>query len=137
MDLKQLYSSSLQELTFNSKPIITNLTIIAEENIHLAPSIVQAIEEQLLKVFSFPKKVPTNQKLPLMYLMDSILKNVGKDFINCFQTNLINTFTNTFFNVSDADKMRLQVLFSNKETHTYLENTPRRLFVPFAPHIQA
>lgn len=50
--LKNQYLNSLRELTFNSKPIITNLTIIAEENLSNAHVIVQAIEQQISNVSS-------------------------------------------------------------------------------------
>jgi pre-mRNA cleavage complex 2 protein Pcf11 len=44
------YESELEELTFNSKPIINNLTIIAEENIHAAEDLVKVIESRIYKV---------------------------------------------------------------------------------------
>ncbi|ANB11561.1 mRNA 3' end processing factor [Sugiyamaella lignohabitans] len=44
------YLDSLQELTFNSRPIITNLTVIAQENIQHAQIIAKAIEEHIHKV---------------------------------------------------------------------------------------
>lgn len=45
------YQSSLEDLTFNSKPHINMLTILAEENINFAKDIVAIIEAQISKVF--------------------------------------------------------------------------------------
>lgn len=45
------YLSSLEDLTFNSKPHINMLTILAEENLHFAKDIVAIIEAQIAKVF--------------------------------------------------------------------------------------
>lgn len=45
------YQSSLEDLTFNSKPHINMLTILAEENLHFAKDIVAIIEAQISKVF--------------------------------------------------------------------------------------
>lgn len=45
------YQSSLEDLTFNSKPHINMLTILAEENLQFAEAIVAIIEAQIAKVF--------------------------------------------------------------------------------------
>lgn len=45
------YQSSLEDLTFNSKPHINMLTILAEENLNFAKDIVAIIEAQISKVF--------------------------------------------------------------------------------------
>lgn len=50
-DACQEYQSSLEDLTFNSKPHINMLTILAEENLHFAKDIVAIIEAQISKVF--------------------------------------------------------------------------------------
>uniref|UniRef100_A0A672TIT2 PCF11 cleavage and polyadenylation factor subunit n=1 Tax=Strigops habroptila TaxID=2489341 RepID=A0A672TIT2_STRHB len=43
------YQSSLEDLTFNSKPHINMLTILAEENVPFAKDIVSLIEAQIAK----------------------------------------------------------------------------------------
>ncbi|ENN78835.1 hypothetical protein YQE_01178, partial [Dendroctonus ponderosae] len=49
-EIKTEYTSSLADLTFNSKPLINVLTMLAEENLPNAKTIVEAIEEHLYKV---------------------------------------------------------------------------------------
>lgn len=52
-EIKAEYTSSLADLTFNSKPLINVLTILAEENLPNAKVIVEAIEEHLSKVIIY------------------------------------------------------------------------------------
>ncbi|CAG8669655.1 6757_t:CDS:10 [Rhizophagus irregularis] len=99
--VRQDYLASLQDLTFNSKPIITNLTIIAQENINAARAIVQAIEEQI-------RTCPPQHKLPVLYLLDSISKNVGGTYIMLFSRNLYQTFMDTYNSVEQATKSKLE-----------------------------
>uniref|UniRef100_A0A8C2Y6J1 CID domain-containing protein n=1 Tax=Coturnix japonica TaxID=93934 RepID=A0A8C2Y6J1_COTJA len=47
------YQSLLEDLTFNSKPHINMLTILAKENVPFAKDIVSLIEAQIAKVFIF------------------------------------------------------------------------------------
>lgn len=83
------YAISLEELTFNSKPIINSLTMIAEESLEFAPAIVGVIERTLAER-------PPDKKLPVMYLLDSISKNVGGAYIDQFAIHLPDTLGETF-----------------------------------------
>ena len=47
------YSSSLADLTFNSKPLINMLTMLADDHVQYAAEIVQVIEAHIQKVLSF------------------------------------------------------------------------------------
>ncbi|XP_069495971.1 pre-mRNA cleavage complex 2 protein Pcf11 [Ambystoma mexicanum] len=94
------YQSSLEDLTFNSKPHINMLTILAEENLPFARDIVALIEAQIAKA-------PTAEKLPVMYLMDSIVKNVGREYLDAFSKNLVSTFVNVFEKVEENTRKSL------------------------------
>ncbi|CAG8447467.1 5023_t:CDS:10 [Diversispora eburnea] len=100
-NVRQDYRASLQELTFNSKPIINNLTILAQENINAARAIVQAIEDQI-------RTVSPTQKLPVLYLLDSISKNVGGTYIQLFARNLCHTFMEIYNVVDQPTKQKLE-----------------------------
>ncbi|XP_060681979.1 pre-mRNA cleavage complex 2 protein Pcf11 isoform X3 [Hemiscyllium ocellatum] len=94
------YQSSLEDLTFNSKPHINNLTILAEENLKYSPEIVKLIEAQITKA-------PASEKLPVMYLMDSIVKNVGGSYISLFAQNLSPIFSSVFEKVDESTRKSL------------------------------
>ena len=42
----------------------------------------------------------TEHKLPCLYLMDSILKNVGKQYLQLFTQNIVSTFAGVFEKVT-------------------------------------
>ncbi|KAG0364600.1 hypothetical protein BGZ54_007341 [Gamsiella multidivaricata] len=87
--IRQLYRNELATLTFNSKPIITSLTIAAQENIGVAKVIVQTIEDRL-------RTAPPNQKLPTLYLIDSIIKNVGGPYLHLFGRSIVTLFLDAY-----------------------------------------
>ncbi|CAB1415618.1 unnamed protein product [Pleuronectes platessa] len=94
------YQSSLEDLTFNSKPHINMLTILAEENLTFAKDIVAIIEAQI-------SKAPAAEKLPVLYLVDSIVKNVGGEYLAVFAKNLITSFICVFEKVEENTRKSL------------------------------
>lgn len=53
LEIVEEFKSSLVELNKNSKPLISMLTILAEEYIEQAPAIVAVVEDHLQKVNIF------------------------------------------------------------------------------------
>uniref|UniRef100_A0A8B9KJZ5 Pre-mRNA cleavage complex 2 protein Pcf11 n=1 Tax=Astyanax mexicanus TaxID=7994 RepID=A0A8B9KJZ5_ASTMX len=94
------YQSSLEDLTFNSKPHINMLTILAEENLQFTKDIVAIIEAQITKA-------PTAEKLPVLYLVDSIVKNVGGQYLEVFAKNLVTSFICVFEKVDENTRKSL------------------------------
>lgn len=83
------YDQFLIQLTFNSKEMINNLTKIAGENIKSATGLSFVIEARIINA------APTG-KLPYLYLLDSIVKNIGGVYVHKFSRNLYNVFRNVY-----------------------------------------
>ncbi|XP_048526467.1 pre-mRNA cleavage complex 2 protein Pcf11 isoform X1 [Dendroctonus ponderosae] len=110
-EIKTEYTSSLADLTFNSKPLINVLTMLAEENLPNAKTIVEAIEEHLYKV-------ATDVKLPILYLIDCIVKNVGETYTGLFSQNIVSTFCTVFKKalLSKVDEKTRLEMFKLRQT---------------------
>lgn len=113
------YRKSLSDLTMNSKPMILMLTMLAEDYKDTkAAEIVSCIEQRLYQV-------KTDQKLPTLYLLDSICKNVNVTvYIPLFEKKIVKMFCHTFERSDEKTRISLfklrqtwNVVFSNEVLH--------------------
>ncbi|ODQ82392.1 hypothetical protein BABINDRAFT_5370 [Babjeviella inositovora NRRL Y-12698] len=106
------YTQSLEELTFNSAPLIKTLSVIAGESVSLASEIALAVQFRI-------NKCPPTQKLFAFYLLDSICKNVGNPYNILFGTSIYDLFTRNYTLVSDQVRQKLINLFTTwRDTKT-------------------
>ncbi|XP_070503584.1 pre-mRNA cleavage complex 2 protein Pcf11 isoform X2 [Chironomus tepperi] len=99
-EVEDEYLSSLMDLNVNSKPLINMLTMLAEDNMECGHVIVRAIEKHLAQV-SF------DVKLPILYLIDSIVKNVGAKYKQLFAQNIVNIFCGVFEKVNEKVREKM------------------------------
>ncbi|XP_061164591.1 pre-mRNA cleavage complex 2 protein Pcf11-like [Saccostrea echinata] len=103
----QEYHSSLEDLNANSKPLINMLTMLAEDNEQYAPEIVKVIETHL-------QQAEPSKKLPTLYLIDSIIKNLPKSsYPSLFAQNIVQTFCTTFEKVDEKTR---QCMYKVRQT---------------------
>ncbi|KAH8922214.1 hypothetical protein BT69DRAFT_1282456, partial [Atractiella rhizophila] len=102
--LREFYRNELAYLTVNSKPVINRLTMIAEEHARTrANVIVQCIEEAL-------NRAPSYLRLPLLYLIDSISKNIGHPYPSLFSRFIERSFLQSYHLVSAEQPQARQKL---------------------------
>jgi len=83
------YQWELKKLTFNSKPIINHLTIMAGDNKHVHEQIVSMICDRIAAA-------PITMMLPPLYLLDSIVKNIGDVYVTTVSRKLERVYCETF-----------------------------------------
>ncbi|XP_037041667.1 uncharacterized protein LOC119078281 [Bradysia coprophila] len=107
LDIEKEYLSSLSDLNWNSKPLILMLTDVAAENIDHAQVIVDAIIKHI-------NKTPPEMKLPVLYLIDSIVKNLGKKYdgryLDLFSRSIVNIFCDVFQEVNEKVRAKMFAL---------------------------
>ncbi|KAF2145890.1 uncharacterized protein K452DRAFT_294529 [Aplosporella prunicola CBS 121167] len=97
------FRDALQDLKMNSRAEITNLTIIAKENTEHAQAISRELENHV-------RSTRPEWKLPALYVLDSIVKNVGTPYTVYLGRNLYNTFVNTYTLVDNPTRKALEGL---------------------------
>ena len=88
-EAKLTYYTLLRDLTFNSKEKINQLSQISEKNSKYARIIVDVVYKHI-------KEAIPGQKLPTLYLIDSIIKNVGGIYKQLFEEHIVEMFLLVF-----------------------------------------
>lgn len=94
------YRDALEGLTSNARVEISNLTLIARENTESAHAIAEVLVDHI-------KQVNPPKKLPALYLLDSIVKNVGTPYTLFFGRKLYQTFMEAYASVDNATRRKM------------------------------
>ncbi|KAI1863948.1 hypothetical protein JX265_005049 [Neoarthrinium moseri] len=94
------FRDALEGLQLNSRFEIQNLTMIARESTEEALVISQALQDHI-------KRAAPHKKLPALYVLDSIVKNVGTPYTIFFGKRLYNTFMEAYASVDMATRRKM------------------------------
>ncbi|TKA65231.1 hypothetical protein B0A49_04160 [Cryomyces minteri] len=95
------FKESLQDLQMNNRYEISNLTIIAKENTEHAQAISRVLENHI-------RTAPPPRKLPALYVLDSIVKNVGTPYTVYLGRNLYSTFMDAYTLVDGQTRKNME-----------------------------
>ena len=106
----KMYNSHLKTLTFNSKPIITNLTVIAHDHAaRMSAVVAKCLDDHIMQ--SHP-----SIRLPALYTLDSISKNIGHPYTQLWSARIVPIFLETYRLVDQPTKMRMEELLGTWKT---------------------
>ncbi|KAI1430581.1 hypothetical protein GGR50DRAFT_191040 [Xylaria sp. CBS 124048] len=95
------YRDALEDIQTIGRPEIANLTLIARENIEHALAISGALVDHI-------KRAAPHKKLPSLYVLDSIAKNVGTPYTLFFSRKLYQTYMDAYAMVDMATRRKLE-----------------------------
>ncbi|KAH8888210.1 hypothetical protein GQ53DRAFT_767715 [Thozetella sp. PMI_491] len=94
------YQHALEDLTMNSRIEIGNLTSVAKDSLQHAHAIAEVLQNHI-------KKAPPNRTLPALYVLDSIVKNVGTPYTLYFGKNLFSIFMGAYTKVDNMTRRKM------------------------------
>ncbi|KAI5862352.1 hypothetical protein GGS23DRAFT_610526 [Durotheca rogersii] len=106
------FRDALEDLQSNARYEISNLTVIARENTEHALAISGALQDHI-------KRVAPHKKLPALYLLDSIVKNVGTPYTLFFGRKLYQTFMDAYASVDPVTRRKMDEMLK-----TWKESIP-------------
>ncbi|KIL68074.1 hypothetical protein M378DRAFT_158585 [Amanita muscaria Koide BX008] len=95
------FTTRLSELQVNSRPLIQNLSMLAQDYSKFAEIVAQCIEEHI-------RRVPPWMKLPAFYLLDAISKNVYEPYARHFASFVKPLFLETYGQVDEATRTKME-----------------------------
>ncbi|KAF1997211.1 hypothetical protein P154DRAFT_296244 [Amniculicola lignicola CBS 123094] len=117
------FREALLDLKINSRPEISNLTIIAKENTEHAQAISKELENHI-------KTARPEWKLPALYVLDSIVKNVGTPYTVYLGRNLYRTFMDAYTLMTPAFRKAMEGLLRTWKQPVPESMDPRPVFPP-------
>ncbi len=111
-EVREAYKESLGMLTLNSRPVIMNLTELANEykkgHANLIVGLIEhrmkevridsrsTLEETSLSPVRLCLQAEADSKLPCLYLLDSVMKNHPDPYKDIIERNIVNSFAHVF-----------------------------------------
>ncbi|KAF1844690.1 uncharacterized protein K460DRAFT_286737 [Cucurbitaria berberidis CBS 394.84] len=115
------FRDALQDLRLNSRPEISNLTLIAKENTEYAEAISTELENHI-------RSTRPEWKLPALYVLDSIVKNVGTPYTVYIGRNLYRTFMDAYLVMAQDTRKAMEGLLRTWKMPVPESMDPRPVF---------
>ncbi|KAH8118317.1 hypothetical protein DFH11DRAFT_1502332 [Phellopilus nigrolimitatus] len=95
------YAARLSELTLNSRPIIQNLSMMAQNYTRYADIVAECLQAHI-------RRVPAWMKLPAFYVLDAISKNVYDPYALKFSAFVVPLFLETYGQADPSTRSKME-----------------------------